>query len=168
LCLNACDSGSIDTAASSASPGATSVANQATAPAPNQVPTSPDTASFQDRVLTLTNQFRAANGVAPLALNGLLAKSAQDYAVVMASVNVMSHTGPDGSDPGSRITAAGYSWSTWGENIAEGYTTPEAVVNGWINSPEHRANMLNAAFHEIGVGYAMGTSPYWVQDFGSP
>jgi uncharacterized protein YkwD len=78
----------------------------------------------------------------------------------------MSHTGSDGSSPGDRITRAGYTWSAYGENVAYGYATPEQVMNGWMNSPGHRANILNCSFKEIGVGLAQPGS-YWTQDFGT-
>jgi uncharacterized protein YkwD len=81
----------------------------------------------------------------------------------------LSHTGSDGSDPGQRITRAGYIWRTYGENVAAGYTTPESVVAGWMQSDGHRANILNPAFRDIGVGYAYGASStykhYWTQVF---
>lgn len=140
-------------------------------PAPTPSPAPPHAAEpdpVSQQVFTLTNQFRAANGVAPLNLNDELNTSAQSFAALMLSLDFFAHNSPDGTTPDQRITAAGYTnWTTWGENIAEGYTTAEDVVNGWINSPGHRANMLNAAFKDIGIGYSGGSSPYWVQDFGA-
>lgn len=84
----------------------------------------------------------------------------------MASHSNMSHTGSDGSDPGARITRAGYTWSTYGENVAYGYSTPEKVMEGWMNSQGHRENILNCSFKEIGIGLAQPGN-YWTQDFGT-
>jgi uncharacterized protein YkwD len=85
----------------------------------------------------------------------------------MAAHQNMSHTGSDGSSPGDRITAAGYSWSAYGENVAYGYGTPESVMAAWMASPGHRQNILDCGFKEIGVGLAQPGS-YWTQDFGTP
>jgi uncharacterized protein YkwD len=84
----------------------------------------------------------------------------------MSDHQSMSHTGSDGSSPGDRITRAGYDWRTYGENVAYGYPTPESVMAGWMSSPGHKANILNCAFKEIGVGMAKD-GYYWTQDFGA-
>ncbi|MFH9427885.1 CAP domain-containing protein [Streptomyces sp. NPDC017615] len=118
------------------------------------------------RVVELVNAERAKVGCSPVKLNSTLSKAAQDHSADMAAHNTMSHTGSDGSDPGSRITAAGYQWSTYGENVAYGYSTPEQVMAGWMESPGHRENILNCSFKEIGVGLAQPGS-YWTQDFGT-
>ncbi|MEU9925009.1 CAP domain-containing protein [Streptomyces griseoluteus] len=118
------------------------------------------------RIVELVNAERAKAGCSPVALNSTLTKAAQDHSADMAAHNTMSHTGSDGSDPGSRITAAGYQWSAYGENVAYGYSTPEQVMAGWMNSPGHRENILNCSFKEIGVGLAQPGS-YWTQDFGT-
>jgi uncharacterized protein YkwD len=76
------------------------------------------------------------------------------------------HTTPDGLGPGDRLDQAEYDGTAWGENIAWGYTTPEAVVAGWMASPGHCANIMNAQFTETGVGYY--NSSYWTQTFGRP
>lgn len=118
------------------------------------------------RVVELVNAERAKVGCSPVQLNSTLSKAAQDHSADMAAHNTMSHTGSDGSDPGSRITAAGYQWSAYGENVAYGYSTPEQVMAGWMDSPGHRENILNCSFKEIGVGLAQPGS-YWTQDFGT-
>lgn len=126
--------------------------------------------SFDDEVLVRVNEFRQSYGLAPLARNAALDLSAQAHSEDMARRHVMSHYGSDGSDPSARISAAGYVWRTWGENVAYGWPTPAAVMNAWINSPGHRANLLNPNFREIGIGVATapGTqSIYWTQDFGA-
>lgn len=116
------------------------------------------------RVVTLVNSERGKVGCSPLTLNAKLSKAAQDHSADMASHQNMSHTGSDGSDPGQRITTAGYTWSAYGENVAFGYSTPEAVMAGWMSSPGHKRNILDCDFKEIGVGLAQPGS-YWTQDF---
>jgi uncharacterized protein YkwD len=99
-------------------------------------------------------------------LDATLTKAAQAHSEDMAAHQNMSHTGSDGSDPGSRITSAGYDWATYGENVAYGYSSPEKVMAGWMSSPGHRENILNCSFKEIGVGLAQ-PGDYWTQDFGT-
>jgi uncharacterized protein YkwD len=86
----------------------------------------------------------------------------------MALGNYYSHDRRDGRKFYERIFDTGYPVSKCGENIAVGFATPEEVFEGWINSPEHRANILNSDFTEIGVGNAVGNSRiYWAQEFGA-
>ncbi|MFF3327391.1 CAP domain-containing protein [Streptomyces sp. NPDC002889] len=118
------------------------------------------------RVLQLVNSERSKAGCSPVTLNAKLSKAALDHSKDMSSHTNMSHTGSDGSNPGDRITRAGYSWSTYGENVAYGYTTPESVMAGWMDSPGHKANILNCEFKEIGIGLAQPGN-YWTQDFGT-
>jgi uncharacterized protein YkwD len=132
------------------------------APAASAVPASGATA----RVVQLVNSERGKNGCAPLTVNAKLTQAAQAHSADMAAHRTMSHTGSDGSSPGGRITAAGYAWDSYGENVAYGYSTPESVMTAWMNSPGHRANILNCGFKEIGVGYAQPGN-YWTQDFGT-
>lgn len=130
---------------------------------------------FIKQVATLTNNFRQANGLRPLKLNPKLNNAAQRHSQNMALQDFFSHTGADGSSMSDRITAAGYRWSAVAENIAAGYQTPAAVVQGWINSPGHRANLLSRNVKELGVGYYFlandtGTqnwNHYWTQNFGA-
>ncbi|MGW2747781.1 CAP domain-containing protein [Streptomyces sp. NPDC001450] len=118
------------------------------------------------RIVALVNAERSKVGCPALTLNSTLTKVAQAHSQDMAAHQNMSHTGSDGSSPGDRITSAGYNWSTYGENVAYGYSTPEQVMAGWMSSPGHRANILNCSFKEIGVGLAQPNS-YWTQDFGT-
>ncbi|MFF2365381.1 CAP domain-containing protein [Streptomyces sp. NPDC058122] len=118
------------------------------------------------RVVALVNSERAKAGCSPLALNAKLSQAAQAHSADMASHNTMSHTGSDGSDPGQRITRAGYLWSSYGENVAYGYSTPEQVMAGWMASAGHKRNILDCGFKEIGVGVAQPGN-YWTQDFGT-
>ena len=129
-----------------------------------------------NRVVQLSNEFRAENGLSPLSLNSQLGMAAEGHSEDMALQDFFDHLAPDGSDVGDRILDVGYDYSRAGENIGAGYSTPEAVVEGWINSPGHRANLLNPDFTEIGVGYYFlendtGTenwNHYWTQVFGTP
>ncbi|MFJ4691833.1 CAP domain-containing protein [Streptomyces sp. NPDC088766] len=118
------------------------------------------------RVVALVNSERAKAGCSPVTLNAKLSQAAQAHSADMASHRTMSHTGSDGSDPGQRITRAGYLWSTYGENVAYGYSTPEQVMAGWMASAGHKRNILDCGFREIGVGVAQ-PGDYWTQDFGT-
>ncbi|MFS4093020.1 CAP domain-containing protein [Streptomyces sp. AF1A] len=151
------------TAAPSTAPAAPST--------PKAAPSSPKATATASgvtaRIVQLVNSERAKAGCSALTLNSALTKAAQAHSADMAAHQNMSHTGSDGSSPGDRITAAGYAWSSYGENVAYGYATPEDVMAGWMASPGHRANILNCSFKEIGVGYAPQGN-YWTQDFGTP
>ncbi|WP_328399001.1 CAP domain-containing protein [Streptomyces sp. NBC_00390] len=118
------------------------------------------------RVVQLVNAERSKVGCSPVTVNAKLTKAAEAHSKDMASHSNMSHTGSDGSSPGDRITRAGYTWSTYGENVAYGYDSPESVMAGWMASPGHKENILNCAFKEIGVALAQPNS-YWTQDFGT-
>ncbi|MFG2991395.1 CAP domain-containing protein [Streptomyces sp. NPDC048257] len=135
------------------------------APQPSK-PAAPPASGDVAAVLALVNQERAAAGCSAVSLNAKLTKAAQDHSADMASHSNMSHTGSDGSDPGARITRAGYTWRTYGENVAYGYSSPEKVMEGWMNSQGHRENILNCSFKEIGIGLAQPGN-YWTQDFGT-
>lgn len=120
------------------------------------------------QVVVLVNKERAAAGCGPLTEDTQLEEAARAHSDDMAARDFFDHTNPDGADPGQRITAAGYHWSTYGENIAMGQQTPQAVMDSWMNSPGHRANILNCSFKNIGVGVHKGSGgPWWTQDFGA-
>ncbi|WP_371649816.1 MULTISPECIES: sigma-70 family RNA polymerase sigma factor [unclassified Streptomyces] len=124
--------------------------------------------STAQQVIALVNTERAKNGCGPVTDNSRLATAAQRHSDNMAAQNFFDHTDPSGAGPGERIHAAGYQWSTYGENIARGQQTPADVMNSWMNSPGHRANILNCAFKELGVGIHNGSGgPWWTQDFGT-
>jgi hypothetical protein len=124
----------------------------------------------EEEVVLLVNQERATRKLPPLVLDDRLLEAAQGHALDMATHDFVSHTGSDGSSAGERIASAGYVGSGWGENVAGGYATPAAVVNAWMNSSGHRANILNPNFEHIGVGWASqgGTTygNYQAQTFG--
>lgn len=151
----------------------------APAPTPTPAPTPPPPpSSFAQQVLTLTNQARTQArscggqsfaATSPLSWNDQLAQAAQGHAADMAAKNYFDHNSQDGRTPWQRIAATGYQGRMLAENIAAGQRTPEAVVQGWLNSPGHCANIMNPGLKELGVGYATGGSygSYWVQDFGT-
>ena len=123
------------------------------------------------RVLYLTNLERKAKGVPPLKGQDQLFTASGAHALDMAQKNYFSHTSQDGRTFDQRVTAAGYKWNTCAENIAAGNSTAETTVDQWKNSSGHYANMINASYREMGVGYAQTSTStykhYWVQDFGT-
>lgn len=132
--------------------------------------------AFADRVLVLTNDFRAQNGLPRLFADSALEVSAKVHAEDMARRGYFDHDTQDfsqgqttvpGFSPFVRMGMIGATYSTAAENIAAGQNSPDAVVNAWINSSGHRANMLNPNVTHLGVGYASGGSfgDYWVQNF---
>ncbi|MFB7371962.1 CAP domain-containing protein [Streptomyces sp. NPDC056222] len=123
--------------------------------------------SAVDQVVSLVNAERAKAGCGPLTANSTLNRAAQGHSDDMAARDYFDHSNPDGDGPGERVTAAGYPWSTYGENIAMGQRTPEQVMDAWMNSPGHRANILNCDFKEIGIGIHNEGGPYWTQVFGA-
>jgi uncharacterized protein YkwD len=108
----------------------------------------------------------------PLQPNEHLRSAAEEHARDMLKNNYFAHEGHDGSNPAQRVAAAGYSYSIVGENIASGPPTAAEAVDGWIASPEHCENLMDARFTDSGVAFAASTSGppriYWVQDFGTP
>jgi uncharacterized protein YkwD len=118
-------------------------------------------ATTQQNVFTYINAHRARYGAPALRYNYALTVAAQRHANDMARRNRMTHIGSDGSNAGQRITRAGFRWTSWAENIAVGYASSSSVVYAWLNSPGHRANMLNPRFRWMGVGIAYGYGRYW-------
>jgi len=127
-------------------------------------------ADFESEVIELVNAEREAQGLHPLVYDDRLAAAARDHSEDMGVQDYFSHTSLDGRTVGDRLVDAGYYYNTYGENIAAGQTTPEVVMNSWMSSSGHRANILNPNFCDIGVGYVYvpGSSygHYWTQDFG--
>jgi uncharacterized protein YkwD len=110
--------------------------------------------SIEQQVLELTNEQRQQNGCATaLVLSPQLSAAASAHSQDMALHDLFSHSGSDGSTMVSRITATGYSYSQLAENVAAGRATAEDVVSDWMNSPGHRANILNCGLREVGIGY---------------
>ena len=126
---------------------------EAAPPAEPPPPPPPPAPVCADSLLDCVNQARAAEGVGPVTTNGTLTAAAQACADRMAASGQLTHSG---ATPG---------FAAWGENIAQGYGSVPAVFDGWMNSPGHRANILNPAFTQLGVGYAAAGS-WWCQQFG--
>ncbi|MDT9684650.1 CAP domain-containing protein [Streptomyces sp. TRM76323] len=120
------------------------------------------------RVVALANAERAKAGCPALRTDSRLQEAAQGHADDMAARDYYAHDTPEGQDAGDRIGAAGYRWSTWAENIHRGPGNPATAVRDWMKSPSHRANILNCAFRDIGVGVNLRPNgPWWVQNFGA-
>ncbi|MEU7896046.1 CAP domain-containing protein [Nonomuraea sp. NPDC049152] len=150
------------TATPTPSPTTTSTAT------PTATPTSTPTgggSTVEDEVVKLTNAERASGGCKPLTHDPQLRAAAEGHSADMAAKGYFDHTSPDGRNPGDRIKASGFSpVSAWGENIAKGQRTAADVVRGWMNSPGHRANIMNCNYTHIGVGHD-SKGPHWTQVF---
>jgi len=101
--------------------------------------------------------------VPPLIWNKNLEKAAYDHSVDMSTNNYFDHIGLNGSNPGTRISAAGYNWISCAENIAEGFTDEQSVINAWLISPGHCKNLMGAQYTEMGVGRS---GKYWTMTVG--
>jgi hypothetical protein len=137
---------------------------------------------FEDEVLRLANEYRAMGfncdtegqfgAAGPLVTQPNLRCAARMHSMDMAMRMYFAHDNPDGDGPSERMDAAAYMGGTWGENIAMGQRTPQQVVDGWMESDGHCANIMRPQFTEIGVGFYQGTSGrgsfYWTQNFGAP
>ncbi|KAG1704628.1 hypothetical protein DVH05_005556 [Phytophthora capsici] len=127
------------------------------------------TNQYAGSMLASVNAQRAAQGLSPLCLNSKLMAASMGHSVDMASKNFMSHTGSDGSTMAQRVTAAGYKWTRVAENVAAGQVNVDAVMNSWMNSPGHRANILGD-YTMLGTAYAYNSGStyrhYWTQNFG--
>ncbi len=128
----------------------------------------------ENQLLQLVNKARMAGcncgstyypPVAAVTWNDLLEATAQQHSEDMREQDKLSHRGSNGSDPGDRVTESGYRWRTYGENIAEGYTSEESVIKGWLESQGHCKNIMNEGFTEMGVATS---GKYWTQVFGAP
>ena len=119
---------------------------------------------FEDEVIGLVNEIRRGNGLNELTFDWQLARVARYKSEDMKTQGYFAHTSPTYGSPFEMMKSFGISYRTAGENIARGYTTAEAVVNAWMNSPGHRANILNSSYTHIGVGYVKDGN-YWTQMF---
>jgi uncharacterized YkwD family protein/spore coat assembly protein SafA len=131
------------------------------------IPLYSDVKSIENQVVQLTNQQRARYGLPPLAHDWQLSRVARYKSADMRDKHYFSHTSPTYGSPFTMMKNFGISYHTAAENIAAGQRTPQEVVNSWMNSPGHRANILNRNMTHIGVGYAKGGSygHYWTQMF---
>jgi uncharacterized protein YkwD len=128
----------------------------------------PTTVKLQSDIVYWTNQHRAKHGCGKLRLDAKVARAARNHSAWMARSGRFSHTGTGGSTFVARVKATGYA-APLSENIAWGYRDGAAVVNAWMKSPGHRANILNCRAKAVGVGavYSANGTPYYTQDFGS-
>jgi uncharacterized YkwD family protein len=147
-------------------------AKQAAAPAKTEAaaPASANVGAYEQQVVELVNKERAAAGLPALKMNTKLAGVAEKKAEDLRDKNYFDHQSPTYGSPFDMMKQFGIKYSTAGENIAKGQKTPSEVMNGWMNSPGHRANILNANYTEIGVGYVTDSNgtTYWVQHFIRP
>lgn len=120
--------------------------------------------SYENEVIRLVNEIRVENGLKPLTANWELSRVARYKSEDMSGNRYFSHTSPTYGTPFQMIRAFGLSYRSAGENIAYGQRTPAAVVDTWMNSSGHRANILNASYTQIGVGYC-ASGNYWTQMF---
>lgn len=148
---------------------------------PFVAPAIKDSARVSSRVLTLINAARSQprkcgrssfNAAPPLQLSAVLNQAALIHSQDMLEHNLFQHVGSDGSKVADRVSRVGYKWRTVGENVATGAETAEAVVQGWLNSPGHCANIMSPGFTEMGVAFAVDRKSkagiYWTQVFATP
>eukprot|EP00551_Chaetoceros_affinis_P016639 CAMPEP_0203713038 /NCGR_PEP_ID=MMETSP0091-20130426/70354_1 /ASSEMBLY_ACC=CAM_ASM_001089 /TAXON_ID=426623 /ORGANISM="Chaetoceros affinis, Strain CCMP159" /LENGTH=373 /DNA_ID=CAMNT_0050591045 /DNA_START=40 /DNA_END=1161 /DNA_ORIENTATION=- len=117
-------------------------------------------------MLDEVNAKRATAGTHALCYNDKVILAAEVHNQDMVNNNFFSHTGSDGSQPWDRLTTQGYTWSGVAENVAFGQTTVTQVMNAWMNSPGHRANILNSGYYHFGVAWDTTTNK-WTQVFGN-
>ncbi|MFR5601545.1 MAG: CAP domain-containing protein [Lachnospiraceae bacterium] len=130
----------------------------------NGLPQQPEAQSFASQVVELVNGERAKAGLAPLQVNQVISDAAELRSREL--VRSFSHTRPDGSNYDSVLQENGVNYRGSGENIAYGQKTPQEVMESWMSSPGHRANILNENYTSIGVGYYQnGSTGYWTQLF---
>jgi uncharacterized protein YkwD len=135
-----------------------------------QAPPRLELSGDEQTIMDATNAARKKKNLPPLKADPLLFQAAREHSANMAKQGKMDHD-LDGKTPADRLTALGYRYRYMGENIAAGQGwAPAAVVNGWMESPGHRENILKQAFQEIGIGLARGGNGtfYYAQVFGTP
>lgn len=189
LVLGGCGGGGSASAPPAAAPSLPSAPPTPAPPAPAPPPTSAgtrvtcDLPNFQADMLAAVNAHRRAGATcgaqgsfppaAELTWNAALTQAAIAHSDDMVAHNFFDHAGSDGSNIGDRATRAGYDWRSLGENIAAGQGSVAVVVDGWMKSDGHCANLMNATFRDIGVACVAGNAnttyrTYWSQEFGTP
>lgn len=180
--LQACGGGGGDNSTTNNDVAAAAPATPAAAAASASTDTTCGLANFEADALRLVNQFRAAGAscgargnfapAAALTWNARLATAAYGHSRDMADNNYFSHDSLDGRKMADRINATGYTWSTIGENIAAGHDSVQRVVDGWMASDGHCANLMNPNFTEVALACARNDAStyrlYWTQEFGRP
>ncbi|MEV5974010.1 sigma-70 family RNA polymerase sigma factor [Streptomyces sp. NPDC051921] len=150
-------------------PASTSPTPPPPSPTPTPTRTRAPEPSPEERVTRLVNRHRAEAGCGPLRADPELAAVARAYGKDMVAHRSYGHSGPDGTDPGTRMTAGGYSWSAWAENLARGQSDPDSVVDDWMADAPHRANMLDCDYRDTGVAAVSGPDgTVWVQELATP
>lgn len=126
--------------------------------------------SIENQILKLVNSERSKQGLQPLTLNWELSRVAKIKSQDMKDRNYFSHQSPTYGSPFDMMRNFGISYKSAGENIAAGQRTPQEVMNAWMNSSGHRANILSSSYTQLGVGYVSGGSygTYWTQMFIRP
>ncbi|MFI9115920.1 sigma-70 family RNA polymerase sigma factor [Streptomyces venezuelae] len=134
-----------------------------TRPAPTPTP------AAEERVTGLVNRLRAKAGCAPLRIDPRLTEAARGYARDMVARGYFGHASPEGEYADARITAAGYAWSAWAENLDRGTADPAGVVDDWTDGSMHERNMLDCRYRDTGVASAPGPGGrVWVQKLAAP
>ena len=148
---------------------------KAATPAPASTTKTPSgggatSSSTNAEVVRLVNVERQKAGCSGLSSESRLDAAAQKHSELQAAQNNMSHQLPGEAGMADRVTAEGYRWRGVAENVAAGYPNAASVMDGWMNSPGHKANILNCGYTEIGVGLAKSSSGtlYWTQNFATP
>lgn len=149
--------------------------------APFEAPALENTRDVSNRVLVLANQARSKSrrcgskffaAAPPLKLVNALSDAAREQSQDMARHSKLTHQGTDGSTPAERVTRERYAWRLVGENVASGPTTAEEVVQGWLDSPGHCANIMSERFTEMGIAWTVDAKSesgvYWSQVFATP
>ena len=124
----------------------------------------PGVLAYEQEVVRLVNAERASYGLPALSIRADLCQYARVKSQDMHDSGYFSHTSPNYGSPFDMMKSFGITYSHAGENIAMGYSTPEAVVSAWMNSEGHRANIFSASYTELGVGY-VADGHYWTQQF---
>ena len=134
------------------------------------IPAPPPYKTLEDEVFRLVNVERVRNGLSPYKQNWEVSRVARMKSQDMINKGYFSHTSPTYGSPFKMMESFGIRFSAAGENIAMGQRTPQEVMNAWMNSPGHRANILNKSFSNIGVGVARNSKGvyYWTQMFTKP
>jgi uncharacterized protein YkwD len=164
-CLAACGGRAADTVSSAGAAELTTAA----APCPDL----PDATALLQALNAARREPRTCGSTAYPATTALvwdtrLLAAAQAHSLDMARQRDMSHTGSDGSTAGTRLTAAGYAWRAYGENIAAGQATAQAVLDDWLASEGHCANLMDARFRDVALACASNNGErYWTQVFGT-
>ncbi|MGW7002230.1 sigma-70 family RNA polymerase sigma factor [Streptomyces sp. NPDC054933] len=161
--------GAFPTTALPAQTPTTSASPTPTPPPSSTPPATPTPPSLEQQLIELINAERAKSGCRPLHVDPKLHTAAQQHSEDMAAHRYFDHVDLEGGHADSRITAAHYQWSTWGENLDRNTKTPGDVLNDWLDGAIHQQNILNCQFTDAGVGTAPGTvGLLWTLDLAAP